>query len=1608
MYQAVNRKPVRPALRLETLEDRAVPATVVEAFDPGSLSQYDTVLRYRPFAEVQGAATHDGTSGLAKRDGYEWMIRGSQTSPLVQQGQVVSVWMNFADVAAGRAYFGFGARPNPVDPTGNTALRDGGTLSVVLAPNTNEFLLQANPGFNHPGMPSGGTFAVGAATLGAVAQSYAANTWYRVEVEWAVGGAITARLYGSDGTSLLNTVSGSSSLYTQGGIAFRSFGRPAASADRPSTDTVYFDTVVVAPIGTAAADLAAAGGGVDPAGVLPPSTTPAPVQFVSTVGGALVPWLYQNTPADEDPAFRRDLLLREYGQPTAGVTATREVLGPTSDPNTLVVFSAGNDSFNLGTDPLGWGGPYLASTFQNGVPNESPVLGQYLFRQLPGDDTRLIASADIKHFYTAVGRSSQFLLQGENDIYGTSLNSNRNLFLPAASLDPRTGDLLTRDDFGPRNVDGVQTFDTGGRGYTGGDLLLRARIADVDPALNPPGTRWFLMGTLFTPGDEDVTNNSRWVEVRATVTGSTVNWATLNNPDAPATGTLNFRTIPGLRENEGIVAVAPTVTAASPGGATPATGQVDRVRVTFASAIDPATFTAADVTAFTGPGGPVTVLSVVAADGTNTRFDILIAPQTAPGAYTYAFGPDIRNAAGTMMTAPFAGSFTLAGVLVQSTTPNGTNILPGQLSGVVVQFNQPVDPLTVTADTVRLTGPLGPVALTGLAVVDGSGNTRVRLDFSPQFTSGAYSVLVGPEVANPFGVAVGGTGAVVTLGVQGVRGLTATPNVPAPGATTVRVRFNLPLDPATFTLDQVVGLSGPGGPVGVAAVAPVDGTNGTEFDLTLAAPLTAAGGYTLTLGLGLRDLFGNLPDGNNNLTPGEPDDGPVLTFAVAGPRVVSTTLTGQVPVGTGTARLTFNNPIDPATLTAERVLLTGPGGPVAVTGVAAVDGSGNTAFDLTFAPLSAGGAHTLALAAGAADPFGNAVAAFSQGFSVALVTANATAFEKLDLNGQAGTTTVITSGDDVSGVINLGANRFTFYGVTYDRLFVSSNGLITFGEANTAFQNGEWPTAIPQPAIAALWDDLIKSAADAAATGPMVLSRVDGDRLVVQWNRVRAFDGAGGVPSVGTQTFQAILQLNTGSANGDVVLNYLSLVTADFNAEGLSATVGVKPAGTAPGDNLLTVSVNGQTPAGVRDTLVRTGQAVRIRSAARDPRVTAATPGAGAALGVGTGRLTFNMAIDPATLTAERVLLTGPGGPVAVTGVAAADGSNTVFDFTFAPLTAPGTFTLALGAGVTDATGFAVNPFTSTFTIAATTITSTTLTGTVPSGTATARVTFNRAIDPASLTAERVLLTRSGGAAVAVTGVTAVGAGNTTFDLTFDALTTSGTYTLALAAGVADTFGNPAAFTGSFSVAGAASVTATATAFRDLDLIGDKTLVIASGDDVAAQINLGDGNTFRFFGVTYDRVFVNSNGLITFGSSTTAFGNTDLTADPDQAAIAVLWDDWVGTSGNPVVVFRIRDNELIIQWNRLRHFTADAAGADTVTFQAILSLNTGDTQGDVVLNYLDVGTGAAGTTDGRSATVGVKAAGPRPPGNPDRLLVSFDAESALVGSGRAVRISPTV
>src|SRR5439155_21217826 len=125
------------------------------------------------------SAAHDGTYGLDMRSNADWIYRNDAGAQL-KAGDTASVWVKFAAYANGRAYFGFGASSS-------------GTLSLVAAPNTGQLILQSNVGY-------------GFTDLASVGMTYAANHWYRLEVAWGKSGTIVGKLFDSNGTTLLKSV----------------------------------------------------------------------------------------------------------------------------------------------------------------------------------------------------------------------------------------------------------------------------------------------------------------------------------------------------------------------------------------------------------------------------------------------------------------------------------------------------------------------------------------------------------------------------------------------------------------------------------------------------------------------------------------------------------------------------------------------------------------------------------------------------------------------------------------------------------------------------------------------------------------------------------------------------------------------------------------------------------------------------------------------------------------------------------------------------------------------------------------------------------------------------------------------------------------------------------------------------------------------------------------------------------------------------------------------------------------------------------------------------------------------------------------------------------
>ena len=220
--------------------------------------------------------------------------------------------------------------------------------------------------------------------------------------------------------------------------------------------------------------------------------------------------------------------------------------------------------------------------------------------------------------------------------------------------------------------------------------------------------------------------------------------------------------------------------------------------------------------------------------------------------------------------------------------------------------------------------------------------------------------------------------------------------------------------------------------------------------------------------------------------------------------------------------------------------------------------------------------------------------------------ANAHPYEAIDLELPAageptnGVVSVMGNDDDLAHQVSLGnnpstglPNTFNFYGTSYTSLFVTTNGLVTFGpEYDVAFEssfNDNLTTGITAPTISALWTDWITYRNDADA----VYYKLDdaNGRLIVEWNRVRHSSNVTNT-AASPVTFQAILQLNTGDSPGAITFNYGDITTDDQFTNGGRATVGIKGAGaqtTEPGANRLLISPKDGT-----SQLQGDGSAIRI------------------------------------------------------------------------------------------------------------------------------------------------------------------------------------------------------------------------------------------------------------------------------------------------------------------------------------------------------------------------------------------------------------------------------
>jgi hypothetical protein len=186
-------------------------------------------------------------------------------------------------------------------------------------------------------------------------------------------------------------------------------------------------------------------------------------------------------------------------------------------------------------------------------------------------------------------------------------------------------------------------------------------------------------------------------------------------------------------------------------------------------------------------------------------------------------------------------------------------------------------------------------------------------------------------------------------------------------------------------------------------------------------------------------------------------------------------------------------------------------------------------------------------------------------------TATTTTYDFEDLTVPGITATdILDDGNDVAVMVPIGF-PFTFYGKTYTSLYVSTNGLITFGNADVDPTPVDLTRAAPQndlPSIAVLWRDWTFHYFGSDEAYYATLGPAGNRRLIVQWNFTQSNTG----PGTDTVTFQA--KLFEGSNN--IEFHYYDATVEDdvSVSDGKNATVGIRDTGGQTSNRNLQWSFN--------------------------------------------------------------------------------------------------------------------------------------------------------------------------------------------------------------------------------------------------------------------------------------------------------------------------------------------------------------------------------------------------------------------------------------------------
>ena len=295
------------------------------------------------------------------------------------------------------------------------------------------------------------------------------------------------------------------------------------------------------------------------------------------------------------------------------------------------------------------------------------------------------------------------------------------------------------------------------------------------------------------------------------------------------------------------------------------------IDVTFSEPIQPATLTAEVVELLDPMGNPVAIGKPYQRSGNTYR--IPVQQQQFPGEYTLRVGPEVLDLGGNVMNQngdqlngeeddAFVHTFELIDVFppdVVSVSPNGLTNTP--VDTITVNFTEAIDPATVGVDDLTLTGPNGPVDLSGAVITPVTGdesiedNQRFTVTLDALTEEGLYELVVRTDVTDPLGNPGTDKAILSQFLLDTTRpAIAGSEPVGDLGYTVDQVVLTLsePIQPDSLTPDLFT-LTGPNGDEPVSSVELIDDTT----VLVRFAEQSTNGKYLLHVAPGITDPAGN-------------------------------------------------------------------------------------------------------------------------------------------------------------------------------------------------------------------------------------------------------------------------------------------------------------------------------------------------------------------------------------------------------------------------------------------------------------------------------------------------------------------------------------------------------------------------------------------------------------------------------------------------------------------------------------------------------------------------------------------------------------------------------